>query len=191
MRHKQPIEKLSRRSYNSYLARLQAEKRLRRVGQWWNAAQFSLSTALVSVSVVFLAFPDEQTPIIVVLLVIQAILALVVSLVVTFLDYSARAKAMFSDYRSLQTFSVKTETLVESRARITARTLRNLQTEYNAIMNASENHLSIDHKIGQALRTADSLPASLVLTSMKPILLPLLLVVISFSTVAISIWAIS
>ena len=129
MRYKEPIEALAKRSFNSYLARLNAEKRLRKTGQWWNAAQFSLSTALISVSVVFLAFPENQAQITAVLLVILAVLALVVSLVVTFLDYSARAKAMFGNYRALQTFSVKTETLVQSRARITGRQLRALQTE--------------------------------------------------------------
>ncbi|WP_166790465.1 SLATT domain-containing protein [Cryobacterium tagatosivorans] len=191
MRYKEPIEALAKRSFASYLARLNAEKRLRKVGQWWNAAQFCLSTALVSVSIVFLAFPEKQAPVIAVLLVILAVLALVVSLVVTFLDYSARAKAMFGNYRSLQTFSVKTETLVQSRARITGRQLRALQTEYNSIMDTSENHSPMDHKVAQALRGVHPFPVNLVAATAKPVLLPILLIVVSLVTVAVSIWAIA
>lgn len=191
MRYKESIEALAKRSFASYLARLNAEKRLRQVGQWWNAAQFCLSAGLVSVSIVFLAFPEKQPPIIAVTLVILAVLALVVSLVVTFLDYSARAKAMFGNYRSLQTFSVKIETLVQSRARITERQLRALQAEYNSIMDTSENHSPMDHKVAQALSNIHSLPVNLVAATAKQILLPILLIVISLVAVVVSIGVIA
>lgn len=181
---------LAKRSYASYLARLTAEKRIRSLKNWWNGAQYSLSTALVLISIIFIAFPNAQSKTVVVFLVLLSVLALVVSLVVSFLDYSARASAMFRDYRLLQAFSVKVESLVDTKARVSRQDLSRFQKEYDSIMDASENHRSIDHKIASSNNSGDGLPLKLVLISARPKALPVVLIVIAVAITLISAWSI-
>lgn len=191
MRHQATLQLLAKRSYNSYLARLHAEKRLRKIGNYWNAAQFGLSTALVSVSIIFLPFPNRQDAVFAVLVVSLAVLALVVSIVVTFLDYSARAKAMFSNYRTLQAFSVRIETLLDVRRKVSIDELTILQSEYDSIMDTSENHLALDHNLAQARQTTNSIPVNLIPSILTPLLLPAGLVIVAISTVVLAVAAIN
>jgi len=58
-------------------------------------------------------------------------------------------------------------------------------------MDTSENHSPIDHKNAQALRNVDLLPINLAAAAVKPLLLPILLIVVSIAMVALSIWTVA
>lgn len=138
-------KKLATRAYSTYLARLRMSKRLQAMANWWNAAQFTLSTALVTVAIVFLGFPSANTKFLQVFLVALSVLALVVSLTVTYLDFAGRAQKTVMNYRALQAFSVRTESIVDSHRRIQTSALRDLQDEYDRLLDSSENHSHSDH----------------------------------------------
>lgn len=150
MNTRSALADLERRSYRSYRARIETERRLRRVGLTWNAAQTALAVGLIAVSVLYLAYPDEQNTLMVVYLISLAVLALAVSVTVGALDYSGRAREMFRNYRSIQALSVRIESTQKSRLFISRRFLEQAQTEYDLLLDHAENHSQLDWDVFEA-----------------------------------------
>lgn len=181
------LSSLARRSYNSYLARLNAERRLRLSGHWWNAAQFALTISLISMSIFRLTVPDHSDTNFSALLVVLAVLSLTVSIVVSFLSYGARARDMFSNYRALQAFSVDIETRVSGAVRTSARKLTELQQRYDSLLDQVENHLTVDHRLAES-GSVSELPLVWIARFILPFILPLSLILSSMSLI---VWVIA
>lgn len=175
MIHGKNLDLLADRSYKSYGARLEASKRLRRIGNWWNAAQFSLASALIFVSIVFIVSDTSQTSLFAAVIIIFSILSLIVSIVVTFLDYSARATSMSINYRDLQAFSVRIESVVNSSRIVSDEEMRIYHIEYDSIMDRSENHTPNDYAVSQARKKMD--PSFLL--GARSVILPIMLIAVS------------
>ncbi|QRI76703.1 MULTISPECIES: SLATT domain-containing protein [Rhodococcus] len=174
-----PIDLLGQRSYDSYRCRLEASRRLKKLGHWWNAAQFSLPTALIFVSIFSLSAPGDPSAIARVVIGVS-VLSLVASVVVTFLDYSARAKALEINYRALQAFSVRIETMLASGKDIADDGVRLLQLEYDWLLDKAENHSSVDYKTYKGSK-------SRFYEKRIPTLLPGLLVLLSIGVIVFAI----
>lgn len=155
------IADLERRAYRSYLARVESERRLRRVGLFWNTAQTALAVGLIAVSVLYLAYPSHQSTLMLVYLISLSVLALAVSVTVGALDYSGRAREMFRNYRAIQALSVRIESERKSRWFVTLRFLKQAQSEYDLLLDNAENHSQVDWRVVEAkaqLREAERSP---------------------------------
>lgn len=150
MNNRDTLADLERRSYRSYRARIESERRLRRVGLSWSAAQTSLAVGLIAVSVLYLAYPQRQSTLMVVYLISLSVLALAVSVTVGALDYSGRAREMFRNYRAIQALSVRVESASKSRILITKKFVDRLQSEYDLLLDNAENHTNLDWAVFQA-----------------------------------------
>lgn len=173
------IQLLGQRSYDSYRCRLEASRRLKKLGHWWNAAQFSLPTALIFVSIFSLSATQDASTIARVVIGVS-VLSLVASVVVTFLDYSARARALEINYRALQAFSVGIETRLASGEDIADDRIRVLQLEYDWLLDKAENHSSVDFEKYKGLKSSFR-------EERIPILLPGLLLLCSIGVIVFSV----
>ncbi|WP_182045218.1 SLATT domain-containing protein [Curtobacterium sp. ME26] len=144
MNNRDTLADLERRSYRSYRARIESERRLRRVGLFWSAAQTALAVGLIAVSVLYLAYPERQSTLMLVYLISLSVLALAVSVTVGALDYTGRAREMFRNYRAIQALSVRVESARKSQLFITKRFVHRMHSEYDLLLDNSENHTSLD-----------------------------------------------
>jgi len=136
-----PAMRLHRRSYNTYSARLKARERLASRNHAWNASLVALTTSATIASVGMLTDPQMYGDNGDTLLVCVSILTLVASLVTSGLDYSGRSRDMFVNYRRVQRLSVKAEAAETD----TGIDVSELESEYDALMDESENHTAGDH----------------------------------------------
>jgi hypothetical protein len=192
------LQVLGERAYDTYRSRLQAEKRLRKVGLLWAASQTALAVATIAVSVLYVAYPDSQSKLMLVYLVSLSILALAVSVTIASRDYSGRAREMFRNYRSLQALSVKIEARVLRKVPVRQDALDRLQRHYDLLLDSTENHSSVDFEIYQSekRRTANksnviAIEPGLALRRSTSYLLPVGLIAISAFTLAsavVTVW---
>lgn len=136
---------LERRSYLTYMGRLRASNRLAFRNRAWNATLIAASGAVTVASVALLVYPDIYGRPGPTLLVLVSILALIASLVTSSLNYSARSRDMFRNYRRIQALSAE----VERTGRLAQPTLaivEELNRRYDALLDESENHTTADHK---------------------------------------------
>ncbi|MCP3803501.1 SLATT domain-containing protein [Allokutzneria sp. A3M-2-11 16] len=140
------VKRLEDRSYKTYLARVQAHRRLTRMHVSWNTSLISLSTSTTIASTGQLVEPKMYGAGGNALMVVLAVLSLVVSLVVSSVNYGARARAMEASYKRIQQISLMAERLprVVGADELTQRYVE-LQKEYEIAVEASENHVSADH----------------------------------------------
>jgi len=99
------------RAYKTYRARESACVRLGQRARAWNWALVAFSTATTVAAIGMLTDPDMYGRHGSTLLVCVSVLALVVSLATTNMDYSGRSRNMFLNYRKLQRLSVEMEEL--------------------------------------------------------------------------------
>lgn len=166
------LERLKDRSYKTYLARIQAHKRLRLVGAWWNIAQVALGAAILSVSIAFLAGNSSALPGGDYLLAVLSVLSLIVSIVISNLNYGSQAEEMFRSYREIQSLSAWTERILDTRVWVSPRTVAELSKRYQDLLDASANHSSIDHEIASTSDGAFSIPVRLLPIMLGPFILP-------------------
>lgn len=88
---------------------------------------------------------------------------------------------MFRNYRQLQVFAVKVETISEKK--ISATALEKLQAEYNTLLDTSENHTSQDFYKSQYEQRKSKLPFQQRLRGVNPYILPFVLIVAAISMV--------
>ncbi|MES9539213.1 SLATT domain-containing protein [Actinomadura sp. NPDC000600] len=140
------IERLEKRSYNTYLSRLNAYRRLARANMAWNVALVALSTSTVIASVGMLAQREMYGKGGDALMVALAVFSLSISLVVSSIEYGTRAKAMEENYKRIQQISVSAENLKEYAGSDRREKYQKLQDEYNIAMTSSENHTVHDYR---------------------------------------------
>jgi hypothetical protein len=186
------LEKLARRSYDSYLARLHAQRRLHALDHWWAAAGYSSGAAILAVSIAFLGNSGSPStsalPAASVLLAIASLVALIVTILIAQLNLAARAEQMFRNYRQLQKLSVEVESLMDGGARVKPRELAGLQRDYQALLDETENHRTVDHAIAKANGRVLSLPLGMVLAYIRSFVIPGVIVCLA---AAATIWVIA
>ncbi len=146
------LDRLAARSYKTYKARLVAADRLRDRQRAWNTNLLALSVATTIASIGLLSDAQmygEAGPTV---LVCVSVGSLVASLAVSGLNYGARSRDMFMNYRALQRLSVEAEALQDERDP-DPQEVRQLGERYESLLDDSENHTAADHKT--ALASAD------------------------------------
>lgn len=139
------LEKLEDRSFKSYKGRMHASQRLSLRDKAWNASLLSLTVATTIASVGLLAdsrMYGSGGPTIFVCL---AVLSLVISLVVAGLNYGARSRDLFNNYRRLQRLSTEVEHLRTRDVKPGYAEVKVLLDRYNDLLDDSENHNTSDY----------------------------------------------
>ncbi|GAA3579956.1 hypothetical protein GCM10022222_75940 [Amycolatopsis ultiminotia] len=142
---KSAVEKLERRAFTTYLARLKAYERLARRNNAWNASLIALATSTTISAVGLLADRDMYGSGGDGLMVALAILSLVASLVVSSVNYGSRSRAMEAGYKRIQQISISAEGFFVSHLAPTSERFVDLQKEYGVAVEFSENHTRADH----------------------------------------------
>ncbi|MCW2501715.1 MAG: hypothetical protein JWN87_3391 [Frankiales bacterium] len=124
---------------------MRASQRLASRGRAWNASLISLSTSTAIASIALLADPDMYGRGGPTLLVCVSVLTLVASLVTSGLDYSGRSRNMFVNYRKIQRLSAEAERAKDIPEKQTREYVDALNTQYDALLDESENHTEADH----------------------------------------------
>ncbi|MEV4477248.1 SLATT domain-containing protein [Nonomuraea sp. NPDC049504] len=140
------IERLEKRSYITYLSRLNAYRRLAHANIAWNAALVALSTSTVIASVGMLVEKNMYGKGGDALMVALAVFSLSISLVVSSVGYGTRAKAMEENYKRIQQISVLAENLKEYTGPDRSEKYQKLLDDYHAAMASSENHTEHDYR---------------------------------------------
>ncbi|MBX7269319.1 SLATT domain-containing protein [Micromonospora sp. Llam7] len=138
------LERLEKRSYMTYLCRLNASRRLSHANTAWNLALVALSTSTAIASVGLLTKQDMYGAGGDALMVALSILSLVASLVVSGAGYGTRARAMEENYKRIQQISVAAENLKEYAGPNRQEKCEKLLWEYEVAVASSENHTSRD-----------------------------------------------
>lgn len=136
-------ERLEKRAFKTYKARLMAANRLRSRRVAWDTFLIATSTSTTVASIGLLSDPAVLGVRGDVIIAMLAVLSLVVSLVVASVDYAGRCRQMDSNYRSIQRISLEAEAMANGSR--SARGIHRLQGEYDHIVDASENHSSADY----------------------------------------------
>ncbi|MFD7652548.1 SLATT domain-containing protein [Actinosynnema sp. NPDC059797] len=139
------IKLLEKRSYKTYQARLKAHQRLSRRNNAWNASLVSLATSTTIASVGLLVNKNMYGTGGDTLMVALAILSLVASLVVSSINYGARARAMEASYKRIQQISFAAERFLDRETDEAHRRFLELHKEYEIAIDSSENHSDADH----------------------------------------------
>ncbi len=142
------LQKLEERSYKSYKGRMNASERLARRDRAWNVSLLSLTVSTTIASIGLLT--DAQIygtpgPTIFVCL---SVLSLVISLVVAGLNYGARSRDLFNNYRRIQRLSSEVEHLRLSARKANPAEVKILLDRYNDLLDESENHNPADYRRG-------------------------------------------
>jgi hypothetical protein len=140
------IKKLEARAYSTFLARVRAHKRLVRLNTAWNTSLITLATSTTIASVGQLVDSKMYGNGGNALMVVLAVLSLVVSLVVSSVNYGARARSMEASYKRIQQISLMAERLpaIVGEGQLSQRYVE-LQKEYEVAIEYSENHMTADH----------------------------------------------
>ena len=139
------VKKLEDRSYKAFKARLKAHERLSRRNVAWNVSLVTLATSTTIASVGLLVNRSMYGAGGDALMVVLAILSLVVSLVVSSMNYGSRARSMESNYKRIQQISLSAEHFFVDTAQATAQRYFELKNEYSIALESSENHSEADY----------------------------------------------
>lgn len=142
------LEKLEDRSYKSYKGRMHASQRLALRDKAWNTSLLSLTVATTIASIGLLTDSQMYGTAGPTLFVCLAVLSLVISLVVASLNYGARSRDLFTNYRNLQRLSTEVEHLRTGNATPGFAEVKVLLDRYNDLLDESENHNAADHTRG-------------------------------------------
>lgn len=142
------LEKLENRSFKSYKARMQASQRLALRDKAWNTSLLSLTVATTIASIGLLTDGQMYGAVGPTLFVCLAVLSLVISLVVAGLNYGARSRDLFNNYRRLQRLASEAEHLRTGINVPSFAEVKVLLDRYNDLLDDSENHNAADHERG-------------------------------------------
>lgn len=139
------LETLEDRSYKNYKHRMFASQRLAARDRAWNTSLLSFTVSTTIASVGMLTAPGLYGQAGPTLLACLAVLSLVSSLVVSGLDYGARSRNLFSNYRRFQRLSVELEHKNSTNVTITEIETLALLNQFNDLLDECENHTDADH----------------------------------------------
>lgn len=143
-----------RRSFATYKARLVTHARLTRRNVAWNSSLVAFSTATTVASVGLLVDDQMYGRGGEALMVTLAVFSLVVSLVVSNVNYGSRAKAMEASYKHIQRISLAAER-VKNNWIANGQKISEITRDYEVAIETSENHSDVDH-----FRTLENLTKS-------------------------------
>lgn len=144
------LKKLEDRSYKSYKGRMHASQRLALRDKAWNTSLLSLTVATTIASIGLLTDSQMYGTAGSTLFVCLAVLSLVISLVVAGLNYGARSRDLFNNYRRIQRLSAEVEHLRAGNATPSFAEVKVLLDRYNDLLDESENHNAADYVRGHS-----------------------------------------
>lgn len=136
---------LEDRSFKNYKRRMFASQRLAARDRAWNTSLLSFTVSTTIASIGMLTAPTLFGPAGPTLLASLAVLSLVSSLVVSGLDYGARSRNLFSNYRRFQRLSVELEHKNSSGTEVTEIEIQGFLNQFNDLLDECENHTDADH----------------------------------------------
>lgn len=139
------IETQEKRTYQTYKARVRAANRLKARGVAWTTALISASTAASIASIASIVEQDLYGEYGSVIAAAISVLTLVASLVVTGVNYEARHRKMFDNYRKIQRLSAELEFLRANSVHQSDEQIRVLLDRYQDLLDESENHSDLDN----------------------------------------------
>jgi hypothetical protein len=139
------LKRLEKRAFTTYKARVRAHERLTRRNNAWNASLVSASTATTIASVGLLVNRSMYGEHGDAIMLVVAIVSLVASLVVSSVNYGARARSMEASYKKIQEISSTAEDLRNDPDPVSYRRYVELHREYQIALESSENHTSADY----------------------------------------------
>lgn len=145
------LKKLEDRSYKSYKARMHASQRLALRDKAWNTSLLALTVATTIASIGLLTDSQMYGTAGPTLFVCLAVLSLVISLVVAGLNYGARSRDLFNNYRRLQRLSTEVEHLRAGNSTPSFAEVKVLLDRYNDLLDESENHNAADYARGHSV----------------------------------------
>jgi hypothetical protein len=144
------LKRLEKKSFTTYKARVRAFERLTRRNNAWNASLVSLSTATTVASVGLLVDKTMYGEHGDAVMLVVAVLSLVASLVVSSVNYGARARSMEASYKKIQQISLSAEDLQNDPDGTDYKRYLELHREYQVALESSENHTSADFRRWEA-----------------------------------------
>lgn len=141
------LSTFERRTYISFVSRARASKRLEVRGILWMISLSVASATALCASVFSLATADRPVSQIDLTVALFSLATLVLSLIVSVLNYAARSRDLFHSFRAVQTISSQAESLrlrVADLKAIEAALLK-LEEGYQAALDKSENHTTFDY----------------------------------------------
>lgn len=139
------LAELEQRSFKTYKARLEACKRLEMRARALNGMVVALSLAALIAASGMVRDRDLYGPNGDVLWLFIAIFTFAGSLASSSIGYGARSRNMFQSYRRIQRLSVKAETAKYDDIQHTEAIFTQLASEYDDLLDESENHTSADY----------------------------------------------
>ncbi|MEV4480276.1 SLATT domain-containing protein [Micromonospora coxensis] len=141
----QGLARLERRAYETYKSRLEACKRLEARSRAVNGLVVALSLSSLIAAGGMLRDRDLYGPNGDALWLFIAILTFAGSVTSSSLGYAARSRNMFQNYRKVQRLSVRAERAKSDPVQLTRETLEKLISEYDDLLDESENHTTADY----------------------------------------------
>lgn len=139
------LEGLEDKSFKTYKARLEACKRLEMRSRALNGLVVALSLAALIAASGMVRDKDLYGPNGDVLWLFIAIFTFAGSLASSSVGYGARSRNMFQSYRRIQRLSVRAETAKYDDAQHTEGIFTQINSEYDDLLDESENHTSADY----------------------------------------------
>ncbi|MEV8157268.1 SLATT domain-containing protein [Kocuria salsicia] len=136
---------LEARIYKTYQCRLKACERLRRRARALNALIVSTSLAGLISGIAMIRDPKIYGSNGDLLWVIISLITFSGSLISASVNYSGRSRDMFLNYRKIQALSVECEVLKKHPQRQSHDEIIRLKTEYDKLLDESENHSPADY----------------------------------------------
>lgn len=146
----QRLAELEGRAYKTYKARLEACKRLESRSRAVNGLVVALSLSSLIAASGMLVDRNIYGPRGDVLWLFIAILTFAGSLTSSSMGYAARSRNMFQNYRKIQRLSVQAESAKGDPAQFTRDTFEKLSSEYDDLLDESENHTTADYLRAQS-----------------------------------------
>ncbi|WP_116510651.1 SLATT domain-containing protein [Micromonospora sp. B006] len=141
----QGLAKLEKRAYETYKSRLEACKRLEARSRAVNGLVVALSLSSLIAAGGMLRDRDLYGPNGDVLWLFIAMLTFAGSVTSSSMGYAARSRNMFQNYRKVQRLSARAERVASDPTRRTWETLEKLSSEYDDLLDESENHTTADY----------------------------------------------
>lgn len=137
------LTRIEKRTFTTYKARIRMAERLVRRGRNWDAALIALATSTTIASVSLLSdsmiFGEKGATVLAAL----AVISLVLSLVVSNVDYGLRSAKAEANYKALQRIATEAERLKSSSP--TESQMQSIREQAAATIDSSENHSEADY----------------------------------------------
>lgn len=151
------LAKFERRTYVTFVSRARASKRLETRGILWMIALSVASAATLCASIFSLTTSSRPVSDTDLAASLFALATLVLSLIVSSLNFQGRSRDLFHSFRAIQRVSTRIESLREVAK--TSESLENdrlaLEMGYQDALDQSENHTTLDYHRARPARTGE------------------------------------